>query len=227
MTPLITRMVKLTPDPELAHWFDMGNLSARPDGHVPDMDMFRLPYSMVYVVGQQSNGTALVLRLQTPDTETMYVAGFVVGADDAWQNAIEPCKVVLKDNGLEISAPDGSHPTKNSEWKAVLQHIEDFLLLLQTKATAYVPTIKNTFTNRRKIKEGKRPTYDWHTVEIEPPKTKNGYQGGTHASPRRHQARGYWRTYKSGKRGWVKESWRGDASKGAVFKDYQLKENNK
>ena len=27
------------------------------------------------------------------------------------------------------------------------------------------------------------------------------------------------------KRGWVKENWRGDASKGTVFKDYFLKEN--
>jgi hypothetical protein len=27
------------------------------------------------------------------------------------------------------------------------------------------------------------------------------------------------------KRGWVKECWRGDASKGTVFKDYQIKEN--
>ena len=39
------------------------------------------------------------------------------------------------------------------------------------------------------------------------------------------QARGHWRTYPSGKRGWVKDYWRGGASKGTVFKDYQLKEN--
>lgn len=223
MTPLITRMVKLTPDPELAQWFDMGNTAQRPDGHVPDVEMFYLPYPLCCVVGKQSNGSAFVLRLQTTNSETMYVAGFVVGNEDEWQHAIEPFVVVRTAEGLQISQPDGSNPTENSEWKSVLQHVEDFLLLLQTKATAYVPTIKNTFTNRRKIKEGKRPTYDWHTVEIEPPSPKRDPQGGTHASPRRHQARGYWRTYKSGKRGWVKESWRGDASKGTVFKDYQIK----
>lgn len=226
MTPLITRMVRLTPDPELAQWFDMGDLSTRPQGHVPDVDMFRLPYQKVNVVGQQSNGTALVLHLHAPDAESLYLTGFVVGAGNAWQNAIEPCKVVLTDKGLEISTPNGEHPTTNSEWKSVLQHVEDFLLLLQTETIAYVPTIKNSFTNRRKIKEGKQPTYDWHTVVIEPPKPKNDPQGGTHASPRRHQSRGHWRTYKSGKRGWVSECWKGDASKGTVFKDYQIKKEN-
>lgn len=226
MTPLITRMVKLTPDPDLGQWFDMGDFGERPSGHVSDADMFRLPYPMVYITGRQSNGTTLVLRLQTTDSKTLYAAGFVVGANDAWQNSIEPCKVVLKEGGLQISAPDGSEPTKNSEWKSVLAHTEDFLLALQTKAIAYIPTAKNTFTNRRKIKEGKKPIYDWHTVVIEPPKAKNDYQGGTHASPRRHQARGHWRTYKSGKRGWVKECWKGDASKGTIFKDYQMKEKN-
>lgn len=227
MTPLITRMVKLTPNPELSQWFDMGDLSTRPEGHVPDVEMFRLPYAKVSVVGQQSNGTALVLHLHTPDSKTLYVTGFVMGVGDSWQNRIEPCKVVLADQGLEISSFDGSPLTEKSEWKGVLQHVEDFLLLLQTETTAYIPTIKNTFTNRRKIKEGKQPTYDWHTVVIEPPKPKQKHQGGTHTSPRRHQSRGHWRTYKSGKRGWVKECWKGDASKGTVFKDYQVKENQR
>ena len=99
-----------------------------------------------------------------------------------------------------------------------------FYASLDNKVESYVPTIKNTFTNRRKIKEGKMPTYDWHTVVIEPPKPKQEHQGGTHASPRRHQSRGHWRTYKSGKRGWVSECWKGDASKGTVFKDYAMKE---
>jgi len=98
-----------------------------------------------------------------------------------------------------------------------------FYASLDTRVEAYVPTVKDTFTNRRKIKEGKLPSYDWHTIVIEPSQAKQEHQGGTHASPRRHQARGHWRTYKSGKRGWVKECWRGDASKGAVFKDYELR----
>jgi hypothetical protein len=92
---------------------------------------------------------------------------------------------------------------------------------------AHRPSIKRSLINDKRKAKGKSPLlYDWHTVIIEPQNTKNDYQGGTHASPRRHQARGHWRTYASGKRGWVKECWRGDANKGTIFKDYQIKERN-
>ena len=37
-----------------------------------------------------------------------------------------------------------------------------------------------------------------------------------------HDRRGHWRTYPSGKRGWVKACKVGDASKGVVFKDYEV-----
>ena len=226
MTPLINRMVRITPDPELAQWFDMGDTSERPEGHIPDAEMFLLPYKICCVVGKQSNGTAFVLRLQTSDSaESLSVAGFVVGQSDEWKHAIEPFLVVRTDKGLQISTHDGSDPTENSEWKAVLQHVEDFLLSLQQTRTCYTPTPRKSLINSKRASKGKGPVlFDWHTVEIKPPQTKNDPQGGTHASPRRHQVRGYWRTYKSGKRGWVKESWRGDASKGAVFKDYKIKE---
>ena len=109
----------------------------------------------------------------------------------------------------------------------VLRMVYAVLLKLAGKEQAYKPTPQRTFINAKRKAKGKSAlTFDWHTVEIEPSKAKNDPQGGTHASPRRHQVRGHWRTYKSGKRGWVKECWKGDASKGIVFKDYQLKEKN-
>jgi hypothetical protein len=97
-----------------------------------------------------------------------------------------------------------------------------FYASLDMKVQAYVPTPHKA--NASRAKRGLKPLYDWNTVVIEPSKPKNEPQGGTHATPRRHQVRGHWRTYKSGKRGWVKECWKGDASKGAVFKDYKIKE---
>jgi hypothetical protein len=98
---------------------------------------------------------------------------------------------------------------------------------LATASTGYRATPKNTFINRKRLEKGKPAlTFNWVTVTIEPPKQKLDYQGGTHASPRRHQVRGHWRTYKSGARGWVKDCWKGDASKGSVFKDYKVKEKN-
>jgi hypothetical protein len=130
-----------------------------------------------------------------------------------------------EDNG-EPKTGEVDKPIDPQDQSMMCAIVAMFYASLDMPVQAYVPTVKDTFTNRRKIKEGKLPLYDWHTVVIEPPKPSQEHQGGTHASPRRHQARGHWRTYKSGKRGWVKECWRGDASKGTAFKDYQLKELN-
>lgn len=226
MTPLITRMVKFAPDPELAHWFDMGDTTQRPDGHVPDADMFRLPYPVCCIAGTQGNGTALVLRLQSSDTaESMSITGFVVGPSDEFCSAIEPMLVTRTTEGLQISMPDGSEPTDASEYRAVLQHVEDFLLKLQQGQTAYVPKARPSFINSKRAAKGKGPViFDWHTVTVEPPKPKDAPKGGTHASPRLHDRRGHWRTYPSGKKGWVKACKVGDGSKGAVFKDYKIKE---
>jgi hypothetical protein len=224
MTPLITRMVKLTPDPELAQWFDMGDTTKRPDGHIHDADMFRLPYPICCIAGTQGNGTALVLRLQTSDNaESMSVTGFVVGPHDEWKNAIEPVLVTRTIEGLQVGLPDGSDPTDSSEYKAVIQHIEDFILSLQQEQTAYIPTAKPSLINSKRAAKGKGPVlFDWRTVVITPAQVKRDYQGGTHASPRAHDRRGHWRTYPSGKRGWVKNCKVGDASKGVVFHDYKV-----
>ena len=49
-------------------------------------------------------------------------------------------------------------------------------------------------------------------------------KGGTHASPRWHERRGYWRTMKkSGKRVWVRSCEVGKKSDGMVYKDYEVK----
>ena len=88
-----------------------------------------------------------------------------------------------------------------------------------------MPVVQQTFTNRRKIAQGKTPTYDWTTVVVEPVKPRKEDQGGTHASPRLHDRRGHLRRLKTGKNVWVKSCKVGDASKGAIFHDYAIKEN--
>lgn len=48
------------------------------------------------------------------------------------------------------------------------------------------------------------------------------HQGGTHASPRQHERRGHWRTYRSGKRVWIKNCVVGDPTLGYVKHDYMV-----
>lgn len=210
MTPLINRMIKLVPDPEVGHWFDMGDTTHRPDGHVPDAEMFALPYPVCFVVGRQSDGTAAVLRLHTSDTrESMAITGFVLGPASEWQHAIEPFLVALVDGGLQISQPDGTEPTDDSEYRAALQHVEDFLLSLRKEQTAYKPTARPSFINSKRAAKGKGPVlFDWHTVTVKPAPAKGESQGGTHASPRLHDRRGHWRKYPQ------RQSWLGKELQG-------------
>lgn len=225
MTPLISRMAKLVPDPETAMWFDMGETSQRPDGHVPDAEMFAMPFPLCCVVGTQADGTSFVLRLQTTITrDSMSVTGIVLGNGDTWRNAIEPFIFTRTNAGLQISDIDGNETSESSEYLAALQHVEDFLLSLRREQSAYKPTARPSLINSKRAAKGKGPVlFDWHTVAVVPTPAKSEHQGGTHASPRLHDRRGHWRKYPSGKVGWVKNCKVGSASKGVVFKDYEIR----
>lgn len=87
---------------------------------------------------------------------------------------------------------------------------------------AYVPSVQQTFTNRRKIAQGKVPTYEWRTVTIEPIKPRQESLGGTHASPRQHDRRGHLRKLASGKMVWVRHCKVGHPNKGVIFHDYKV-----
>ena len=95
---------------------------------------------------------------------------------------------------------------------------------LSRRSEAYVPSVAQTFTNRRKIAQGKIPAYDWRTVIIEPIAPRQEAKGGTHASPRQHDRRGHLRRLRSGKNVWVKPHKVGDPSLGVIFHDYQIGE---
>lgn len=59
--------------------------------------------------------------------------------------------------------------------------------------------------NAKRLRKGKRPFWEWETIEIKQTRTlPSAPQGGTHASPKPHERMGHWRSYKSGKRIFVK-----------------------
>lgn len=53
--------------------------------------------------------------------------------------------------------------------------------------------------NAKRIRKGKRPFFEWTTVEIKPRAVVSEPLGGTHASPKPHMRRGHVRRLKSGK----------------------------
>ena len=101
------------------------------------------------------------------------------------------------------------------------------LMLLNHKAsvdrsqlTAYRGIDNKPFINKKRRAKDKPPVYDWVTVELAPSAPRREHQGGTHASPARHERRGHFRKYPSGKITWVKPMWVGSIERGLIVKDY-------
>ena len=57
----------------------------------------------------------------------------------------------------------------------------------------------NAAVNAKRARKGKRPFFEWTTVEIKPRAVVSEPLGGTHASPKPHMRRGHIRRLKSGK----------------------------
>ena len=222
MTPLIKEMVKVVLDADLdptqMQWFDMSeSLKEWVEFSQRKYLLHPAPYKNIMLCGRLKQQGTFMLSVLTEQKKAI-VTGWILkptGYDQLGSFLIAEHNGEPKTG--EVDGP--INPQNQSTMCAILAM---FYASLDMRVQAYVPTPHKANVSR--TKRGLKPLYEWHTIVIEPSQTKQKYQGGTHASPRRHQARGHWRTYQSGKRGWVRECFRGDASKGAVFKDYQIKE---
>jgi hypothetical protein len=221
MTPLIKELVKLVSsvdiDPTEMHWFDVTGAIKEYIGY--DQRKYLLhpaPYKNMMICGRTKTGDFMLSVLA--DGAVTIVTGWILKPAGYTKLG----SFTLVDNNGEPLVGVAYEPIDEKDRAMMCGILAMFYASLDMKVQAYVPTPHQANVSR--AKRGLKPLYDWHTVVIEPPKPTQDSQGGTHASPRRHQARGHWRTYASGKRGWVKECWRGDASKGTIFKDYQIKE---
>lgn len=221
MTPLIKEMVKMVSvanlDPTEMQWFDVTGAIKTHIGAEPKKYLLHpAPYKNMMLCGRTKQGDFMLSVLaEKPAT---IVTGWLMKSSG--YKALGSFLFSEVDGEPKAGPVDERIDPKDQSMMAAI--LAMFYASLDTKVESYVPTPHKA--NLSRAKRGLKPLYDWHTVVIEPPKTKQEHQGGTHTSPRRHQARGHWRTYKSGKRGWVKECWRGDAAKGTIFKDYKLKE---
>jgi len=102
----------------------------------------------------------------------------------------------------------------------VLSLLNRRALVSQTTLTAYRGEETSPFINKKRRAKNKPPIYSWNTVEIKPSEPRREYQGGTHASPARHERRGHFRKYPSGKIAWVRPTWVGSIERGMVVHDY-------
>ena len=223
MTPLVRQMVKMVSianlDPTQMQWFDVTGAIKEYIGY--DQRKYLLhpaPYKNMMLCGSTEQGDFMLSVLA--DKVATVVTGWII--KPTGYKSLGSFLFAEHDGEPKVGEVNG--PIDRDDQSMMCAIVTMFYASLDMKVQAYVATPHKA--NASRVKRDLKPLYDWHTIVIEPPKQKNESQGGTHASPRLHQVRGYWRTYKSGKRGWVKDCWKGDASKGSVFKDYKLKEQN-
>lgn len=216
MTPLITEMVKYAPEPESAMWFDLGQLTRMDAYRVPVELLFNLPFKKTAIAAMDHAGIKFALWLLEGD-RSLTIAGVTM---ENGLKYIRPVAVIAREDKIHYYS--GGQEIPESEAKSLIRVTIACLLKIQSTNTVYQPHIQQTLVNAKRKRKGKQPLISWHTVKIESPTEKREHQGGTHASPRLHDRRGHWRTYKSGKRGWVKSCKVGGATNGMVFKDYEV-----
>ena len=78
--------------------------------------------------------------------------------------------------------------------------------------------------NKTRRAQGKLPLFTYKVLTIGKQKRKSAYQGGTHASPRTHARRGFYRVSKRGVRHWVQPCMVHGETPGFVDKDYKVEE---
>ena len=217
MTPLICEMVRLSPDPEMSMWFDAPGLDPGASINLDVVNETPLPYKQCAVCGVDGDAKWLFIVRQDGDTVayigwTLHLDKYIKHPAFTYTRTPEHCRV---------EALEGETVDKELV-RGIMANVGAWLMSLSSGAIAYTPTARKSLINSKRAARGKGPIlFDWHTVKLVPNGPPAEPQGGTHASPRRHQCRGHWRNCKSGKRVWVKDCWRGDASRGTVFKDYK------
>lgn len=219
MTPLVQKMSKVCPDAEKYVWFDVGTIPEH-SYQAMDDDLFRLPFDKTAIVGRDVDGSEFVIVGIGNDGIAVGVSGKTWDGKK-WE-MISPFAYVNTAEGIRLTTHDKFKMPPREYCMSLMSVINHFLNgLKNTGTTAYRATATESHINRSRAKKGKSPLFvTWNTIVVAPSKPHGESKGGTHASPRKHDRRGHWRQYASGKRGWVRQAVVGDAAKGLVMKDY-------
>jgi hypothetical protein len=232
MTPFIRStmrwMVESGIDPTEMQWFDISGTLDQSTIDQNWLHEYRPPFEKCMVVwqGRSANHEVyeFLMTVVGTDPEEGIVLSVHKGAHGQMPQKM-PLLVYVLDEGLIRYGPveeGDTIPEKDAQM--VLAMVGNWYRALSQRCSSYKPVVRNTFTNRRKIAQGKVPTYDWTMVYIEPSKPRSESKGGTHASPRQHDRRGHLRRLRSGKNVWVRPCKVGDPTKGVVWHGYAIRE---
>ena len=216
-------------DPAQFHWFDLSGAFANTDrANLDPIMTHRPPFERNFVVWKGATRNhphyEVLMMIAGNDPEEGIAVSMWKGAAGRMPTAIPPMVYLIEDNQIRYGPAEENDVIEKEVAELILAMVAGWYSAMDKKVDAYYPVVADTFTNRRKIAQGKKPTYEWRTVVIEPTQAKAPPRGGTHASPRLHDRRGHIRRLKTGKNVWVRSCKVGKAELGTIFHDYQIKE---
>ncbi len=232
MTPLVQSTIKWMSESDFditdTQWFDVSGTLDQSTVDQNWLQEYRPPFEKCVVVWQGKTKTHEVYEMLMITVGDNPENGIVLAVHKGPYGQ-KPRKMplmvyALDDGSIKYGPLQEGDQIDQKDAEMVLGFVGNWYRLLSESCPSYKPVVRDTFTNRRKIAQGKAPSYDWTTVYIEPSKPRSEAKGGTHASPRQHDRRGHLRRLRSGKNVWVKPCKVGDPSKGIVWHDYAIKE---
>lgn len=230
-TQLVRESMKLMADAGVdivdIKWFDLsGGFTDQQRADLDPVMTHRPPFDRCFVVWKGKTKThasyEVLMLVAGNDPEDGITVSMWKGPTGTRLRPIPAMFYFIEGDQIRYGAVNDDEPVDKELAELMLAQVGVWYGLMDRRIEAYVPTVRDTFTNRRKMQQGKAPTYDWTTVYIEPAKPRSDSKGGTHASPRLHDRRGHLRRLTTGKNVWVKACKVGDASKGAIFHDYKI-----
>lgn len=239
MTPLIQKMMKIFPD--IGHdytWFDIEEAWANTRemfDHDRSLAALQtpLPFDKCVITGIDEYTQPFFVLIKNTVWGNSNQKGIVVHAQTLQKTGFGICPAFFcmpqldlqekSEEGMRILFLDRKEEEDPRNTEAAITSLVAVSFWLErlndSRTTGYRATPRGNHAKR--LRQGKKPLFDWHTVIVEPKKEKNESLGGTHSSPRLHEVRGHW-VQRNNKRFWRKAHRRGDATKGIVFHDYKL-----
>lgn len=230
-TQLVRDSMKLMADADIdivdIKWFDLsGGFTDQQRADLDPVMTHRPPFDKCFVVWKGKTKThasyEVLMLVAGNDPEDGITVSMWKGPTGTRLRPIPAMFYFIEGDQIRYGAVNDDEPVDKELAELMLAQVGVWYGLMDRRIEAYVPTVRDTFTNRRKMQQGKAPFFDWTTVYIEPAKSRSDSKGGTHASPRLHDRRGHLRRLTTGKNVWVKACKVGDASKGAIFHDYKI-----
>jgi len=230
MTPFIQSTMRWVVDagidPTEMQWFDISGTMDQSTVDQHWLREYRPPFEKCMVVWQGKSAThqiyEFLMIVVGTDPEEGIVLSVHKGPYGQMPRKLPLLVYALDDGAIKYGPAEEGDTISEADANVVLAVVGNWYRLLAQGMSSHMPSVRQTFTNRRKIAQGKTPTYDWTTVYIEPVRERSECKGGTHASPRLHDRRGHLRRLRSGRNVWVKPCKVGDASKGIVWHDYAI-----